>query len=39
MVVHPAGVLEIREDITEFIPFCGKKKLIGALFLGLLLGV
>jgi len=31
-----AGVLEIREDRTEII--CGKRKLIGPLFLGLLLG-
>ena len=38
IVVRPAGVLEIRDDTTEFIPFGENKKLIGALFLGLLLG-
>lgn len=38
IIVRPAGVLEIREDTTEFIPFGEKKKLIGAMFLGLLLG-
>ena len=36
--VRPAGVLEIRDDVTEFIPFGGKKKLIGAVLLGLFLG-
>jgi len=39
IIVRPTGVLEIGEDATEFIPFGGKKKLIGALFLGLLLGI
>jgi len=38
IIVRPAGVLEIRDDATEFIPFGEHKKLIGALFLGLLLG-
>ena len=38
IVVRPAGVLEISDDATEFIPFGRNKKLIGALFLGLLLG-
>jgi uncharacterized spore protein YtfJ len=38
IAVRPAGVLEIREDATEFIPFGENKKLLGALFLGLLLG-
>ncbi len=38
IVVRPAGVLEIRDDTTEFIPFGENKKLIGVLFLGLLLG-
>ena len=38
VVVRPAGVLEIREDTTEFIPFGENKKLIGVLFLGLLVG-
>ena len=36
--VRPLGVLEIRDDTTGFIPFGGGKKLLGALFLGLLLG-
>jgi len=39
IVVRPAGVIEIRDDTTEFIPFGESKKLIGALFLGLLLGI
>lgn len=38
IVVRPAGVLEIRDDATEFIPFAKNKKLLGALFLGLLVG-
>jgi uncharacterized spore protein YtfJ len=38
IVVRPAGVLEIRDDTTEFIRFGENKKLIGVLFLGLLLG-
>ncbi|MGD0424671.1 MAG: spore germination protein GerW family protein [Candidatus Bathyarchaeia archaeon] len=38
IAVRPAGVLEIRDDTTEFIPFGENKKLIGVLFLGLLLG-
>ena len=38
IAVRPAGVLEIRDDTTEFIPFDDKKKLFGALFIGLLLG-
>ena len=38
IAVRPAGVLEIREDRTEFIPFDEKKKLAGALLLGLLIG-
>jgi len=38
IVVRPAGVLEIRDETTEFIPFGDKKKLMGAMLLGLLLG-
>lgn len=38
IAVRPAGVSEIRDDTTEFIPFGENKKLIGVLFLGLLLG-
>jgi len=38
IAVRPAGVLEIRDDTTEFIPFGDNKKLLGVLFIGLLLG-
>jgi len=38
IAVRPAGVLEIRDDTTEFIPIGDNKKLFGALFMGLLLG-
>ena len=38
IAVRPAGVLEIRDDTTEFIPLGDNKKLFGALFIGLLLG-
>ena len=38
IAVRPAGVLEVREDRTEFIPFGEKKKLVGVLLLGLLIG-
>jgi len=38
IAVRPAGVLEIRDDRTEFIPIGERKKLVGALLLGLLIG-
>ena len=37
--VRPAGVLEITEETTRFIPIGHRRRLIGALFLGLVLGI
>ena len=37
--IKPLGVLEITKEETKFIPIDEKKKLMGALFIGLLLGL
>jgi uncharacterized spore protein YtfJ len=37
--VRPAGVLEITQEGTRFIPIGHRRRLIGALFLGLVLGI
>jgi uncharacterized spore protein YtfJ len=37
--VKPVGVLEITKEETKFIPIDEKRKLVGALLIGLLLGL
>ena len=37
--IKPVGVLEITKEETRFIPIDERKKLVGALVIGLLLGV
>ena len=35
----PVGVVEVSKDHTRFIPFSQRKKLLGALILGVIVGV
>jgi uncharacterized spore protein YtfJ len=37
--VKPAGVLEITDEGTRFIPIGHRRRLVGALFLGLVIGI
>lgn len=37
--VRPAGVLEITEETTRFIPIGHRRRLVGVLFLGFVLGI
>lgn len=37
--VRPAGVLEITDEGTRFIPIGHRRRLVGALFLGFVLGI
>jgi uncharacterized spore protein YtfJ len=37
--IKPVGVLEITKEETKFIPIDEKKKLVGAILIGLLLGL
>ena len=39
VTVRPAGVLEITQEETRFIPIGGRGKLLGALLLGLCIGM
>jgi uncharacterized spore protein YtfJ len=39
IAVRPAGVLEITQEETRFIPIGGRRRLIGALLIGLILGM
>ena len=39
VTVRPAGVLEITQEETRFIPIGGRGKLLGALLLGLCMGM
>jgi uncharacterized spore protein YtfJ len=39
VMVRPAGVLEITQEETRFIPIGGRGKLLGALLLGLCIGM
>ena len=39
IAVRPAGVLEITQEQTRFIPIGGRRRLIGALLVGLILGI
>ena len=39
IMVRPAGVLEITQEGSRFIPIGGRRRLIGALLIGLILGM
>jgi len=39
IAVRPAGVLEITDEGTSFIPIGDRRKLLGAMFFGFLLGM
>ena len=39
IAVRPAGVLEITQEETRFIPIGGRRRLLGALLVGLILGI